>query len=102
LFEFGLHGKPSERIVPHTLEDARDGSKRRAARPIVAAAAGDADVHQTRFRESPEVLRDGAEGDVGHGRVNGSRGLLTAPDDSENLPSPRGGHGGEHGALHAQ
>jgi hypothetical protein len=56
LFELGLHGKPSERIVPHALEDARDGSKRRTPRAIVAAAAVDAHVHQASFGESPEVL----------------------------------------------
>ena len=88
VFELGLQFQIPERVGPHVLEHAADRPECLTPCPVQAMAPLAADVDQTRLDQGPELKRDGAEGDVGHRRVNLTRGPLVAPDQAENLAPP--------------
>src|SRR5262245_28705356 len=91
VFEFGGVLQAPQRVAPHAFEEVAERAERVAARAIEAVAAVDANLDEARAFERPELKRDGAEGDVGHGARDVAGAALPVPDEPQDLLATRRG-----------
>jgi hypothetical protein len=88
LLEFGGEFEFPQRVVPHLFEDAGGGSEGFAVGAVITIALFNAGFDEAGVKERSELERDGSEGNVGHGSMDGSRGLFLMPDEPEDFTAP--------------
>ena len=102
LLEFGGELQPREGIVPEVLKHRADGPERMTTRAIIPVASVCARRDESRRGQCGELLRDGAEGDVGHGAVDRTGAHFLPPHHAQDFSAACRGDGGERGGSEGE
>src|SRR5262249_27924897 len=100
LVGFGERLQIRQRGVPSALEPLAEVAELAPPRRVVAEASLLAAGDQAGLLEDAQMLRDGAEADVGVGAADLAGGMFPAPHEAQDLASARSGEGLEDGGGH--